>query len=87
MEVVAPQRCRPANKIAEKRHVFLAKITCLEAAEEGGSLKIQFPNERTSSVSFHAIPMKSFLTLLLFYIPESFLKPAVSRNVDDLCQP
>ena len=65
---------------------FLLEITCLETAEEG-SIKIQFPNERTSSVCFQANPMKSFLTLLLFYIPESFLEPAGSRDVDNLCQP
>jgi hypothetical protein len=29
MVVVAPQRCRRANRIAKKRHVFLAQITCL----------------------------------------------------------
>ena len=45
------------------------------------------PSRRTSSVCFHASLTKSFLTLLLFYIPESFLEPAVSRDVDDLCQP
>jgi hypothetical protein len=87
MEVVAPQRCRRANRIAKKRHVFLAQITCLETAGGGGSFKIQFAHERTSSVCFQASPAKSFLTLLLFYIPESFLEPAVSRDVDNQCQP
>jgi hypothetical protein len=35
-----------------------------------------------SSFCFQASPKKSFLMLFLFYIPESFLEPAGSRDVD-----
>jgi hypothetical protein len=39
------------------------------------------PPERMSSVCFQASPTKSFLTLFLFYIPESFLEPGASRDM------
>ena len=45
------------------------------------------PPERMSSVCFPASLKKSFLMLLLFYIPKSLPEPACSRDVDDLCPP
>ena len=45
------------------------------------------PLERTSSVCFQASPKKSFLRLFLFYIANTLLEPAGTRDVDSQCQP
>ena len=54
---------------------------------DSGQARVAEVDATTDEVVVHEWLKKSILMLFLFYIPDSFLEPAGTRDVDSQCQP